>query len=409
MDEVIAWILAFVAIRYGPQIFRAASDVLTGKETVERSIGSLVNPAPTDRFEITLSQKDIPFKESLIRAYEVEVRGRICTRSINKAVLVTSILDITDEPTQPVIASFDFQQEEYSAVYQERVELGSVAAGNFFPNWVKVARVIPSALIAPFSGQRKLLVMARVLEADDVVFIEHGFHKEGTEHHAYASTELIVALTEKGWQEASAERREAVEIVLQAAVALGGVDGSFDVAEARVIQEWIRYQVHSAEVGQREALKERLNETFKTAHAQVRAGQLKLDQLVERLASFDLPSINRQLLDLLGAIASADQKISPEELELIRSVGDRLGVSQSDVAALAEAQFLAEGVSLSGDASPETIVGIGAEWSKEEIQAHLRKEFAKWNGRIQALSEPEERRKAQEMIDLIASLRKKYS
>ena len=57
----------------------------------------------------------------------------------------------------------------------------------------------------------------------------------------------------------------------------------------------------------------------------------------------------------------------------------------------------------------ESLLGIDPTWSNKKIQAHLGKEFAKWNGRLNTLPEGEERDNAQKMLDRIAETRKKYA
>ena len=59
-------------------------------------------------------------------------------------------------------------------------------------------------------------------------------------------------------------------------------------------------------------------------------------------------------------------------------------------------------------ASIETTLGIDPEWDGERIKSHLRKEFKKWNDRLTALPEGEERDNAQTMIDLISRAREQY-
>lgn len=56
----------------------------------------------------------------------------------------------------------------------------------------------------------------------------------------------------------------------------------------------------------------------------------------------------------------------------------------------------------------EALLGIDPEWDSSKIVAHLRGEFSKWNGRIQALEDHAEKEKAQKMIDAIAAARQKY-
>ena len=58
--------------------------------------------------------------------------------------------------------------------------------------------------------------------------------------------------------------------------------------------------------------------------------------------------------------------------------------------------------------SPEEIIGIEPDMSREEIKKHLRDAYKKWNQRV-ANTDPKIREQANKMIDIITELRKKYS
>ena len=64
--------------------------------------------------------------------------------------------------------------------------------------------------------------------------------------------------------------------------------------------------------------------------------------------------------------------------------------------------------SLTSEAGVESLVGIEEDWPVEEKKKHLRAEFQKWSNRLNTLPEGEERESAQEMLNTIAALRKKY-
>ncbi len=55
--------------------------------------------------------------------------------------------------------------------------------------------------------------------------------------------------------------------------------------------------------------------------------------------------------------------------------------------------------------SLEDLLGITDDMTEGQVNSHLRKEFQKWNSRLNTLPEGEERENAQRMLDLIASVR----
>ena len=61
-------------------------------------------------------------------------------------------------------------------------------------------------------------------------------------------------------------------------------------------------------------------------------------------------------------------------------------------------------------ASPaiEDLLSIDLEWSHEQIREYLRREFAKWNARLNTMAEGPDRDHAQYMLDKIGEARIKY-
>ena len=67
------------------------------------------------------------------------------------------------------------------------------------------------------------------------------------------------------------------------------------------------------------------------------------------------------------------------------------------------------GSSLNDSSSMEVVLGIDSSWDDDKIKTHLRKEFQKWNNRLNTLPAGKERDNAQAMLDSIAKARKKYT
>ena len=192
------------------------------------------------------------------------------------------------------------------------------------------------------------------------------------------------------------------------AVAVATLDGPLNPKEASVIQEWMRHHINQYSRDRQEKLKDRLNNAFKRAFERANAKNLNLDALISDLSKLGLRASNQLLLELLVKVISADNEVTPDEMGMIKNIGSRLGVDIDEIKAMADKAFLDMHVSAVDD-SLEGILGIAPDWTKDQILAHLRKEFAKWNGRIQALENEQEKKKAQQMLDAIASARKKYN
>ena len=405
MDGFWGWLLA-VGLYYA---IRAAFSDAKANSTADRSSRGATGSRQIDTLEVRARRDVLRLETREAPCFSVEIRGRLSKQFEVNAVSVLSLVDETGEESHPVISTLEDQQEQDSRVFQERKKIGRLPQDAYLDEWTHVGLVIPEALITPFSGSRRLSAVVRIMPESQVEQIGLGFHQESTRVLMMAHCQFPVTIEEVGYIEARERHQEALEIIVRTAVAMAAKDNGIQREEATIIKRWMKEQVASVGHRYKEDLKERLNAALKEAHTTALSGSLFVEPLVDKLASFSLPSANRQLLDLLSEVAGADSELAAAELEMIRDVGRRLGISQSEVEALSEARFLASGVQISTETSGESLLGIDPSWSKDQIRTHLRKEFAKWNGRIQALSTDEEREKAQSMIDLIAELRQKYS
>jgi hypothetical protein len=105
---------------------------------------------------------------------------------------------------------------------------------------------------------------------------------------------------------------------------------------------------------------------------------------------------------------AADGVADPEEMAVIRNVANALDLDMSEIEKMREGVTLSLSSSLTSDVGLESLVGIDDKWSDDQKKKHLRSEFQKWSNRLNSLPEGEDRQAAQNMLDSVASLRKKY-
>jgi hypothetical protein len=115
-------------------------------------------------------------------------------------------------------------------------------------------------------------------------------------------------------------------------------------------------------------------------------------------------------LELCYEVIAADGVAKPEELDLVRRIGNSLGISASELEALQDQKLIGVKAELESGAqqSLETVLGIDPSWDRDRARRHLREQFRKWNDRMAALQNSEERESAQQMLDLIAEARRRY-
>jgi hypothetical protein len=246
------------------------------------------------------------------------------------------------------------------------------------------------------------------MPAAEIPKIEYGLHKEGAEIFCTTSKDENIYFIENGYVEARRERQEAKEIIVQIAVAIANYEDEMSTSEGRVIQSWVREQIDSVSADDKDEIKEKLNSALKASFLQASNGGIALDELVSKLASLGLPSLNKSLIELLIKVAGANESMSTTLMTRVRGIGAELNIDYEDVKTMADKAFLESSNIQHSEDSLEGVLGIDPNWTKEQVLSHLRTEFAKWNGRIQALEDEDEKKKAQTMLDAIAAARKKY-
>ena len=116
-----------------------------------------------------------------------------------------------------------------------------------------------------------------------------------------------------------------------------------------------------------------------------------------------------EALDLCLDVMAADGVADENELQTIKNISESLGLDFEEIQKMKDQRLIKLSTDVESQSSVESMLGIDPEWSNDKIQRHLRSEFTKWNGRINTLSEGEERDNAQRMLNLIAEARKKYT
>jgi hypothetical protein len=130
----------------------------------------------------------------------------------------------------------------------------------------------------------------------------------------------------------------------------------------------------------------------------------------------EAPQIH-EALELAHEVMAADGVLDQSETKMIHKIATLIEIDPIDLETIRDKQLVSFKPAFANDDDPkggggsfdvESYLGIDPTWSNKKILVHLGKEFAKWNGRMNSLSEGPERDSAQQMIDLIGETRKKY-
>ncbi|MBC6440884.1 MAG: TerB family tellurite resistance protein [Rhodospirillales bacterium] len=339
---------------------------------------------------------------------EIKAKGVFPVSRRRRLAFIISVLDETTDQLKPVHSVVDAFQEPETICYQHRVEVGEVDPGSGFISWVRAGVVVPAMLVPPVGGERKLLVVLRLVDLDQKANINKGF---GEKNDAAVVGQHVLHITQtfktKGYEEQAEAENESRALTVKLAVAVAMADGSMDETEAQTISAWITKSLSELQGARRKRVKEVSNKAFKEAYKLAQRSELSLSQITADLNVLADEPYKYQAVELCFDVMAADGHADPDEIETICRIASALDINYDELQKMKDQRM----VKLSpptGAESAEAILGIDPTWSKERVRKYLRGEFAKWNGRLNSLSDPDERQRAQEMLNLIAEQRKKH-
>ena len=374
---------------------RGVKKVVTGKDTY-------FGPPQVKFVDEKLEGTDIVFKK-------VMFRGNISVpRSMNVASSI-SAFDATDgdDNLQILISMVEQAQEPETICFGMMNNIGQVNEGDSFTDWVQLGAIAPDLVQGPKSGTRTIKVVLRLFNANNPPDIRAGF-SDGGETFLVEVLEFDHHFTEKGYEEAAQDREEAQALSLKIGVAVAMADGSLDDAEGEILKNWIVREVSAYSDDKQKRLKKMFNESLKEGFAQAQSGNLALSPLVDRLAEIGEKKTKYDAVELCFDVMAADGVADPEEMVVIRKVADALGLDMDEIEKMREGVTLNLSTSLTSEEGLEALVGIEDGWSIDQKKKHIRSEFQKWSNRLNSLPEGDERDAAQNMLDNLSTLKKKY-
>ena len=374
---------------------RGVKKVVTGKDTY-------FGPPQLKFVDEKLEGTDIVFKKIMFR-------GNISAPRTMNAASSISAFDATngDDDLDFLISLVDQAQELDTVCFGMMNNIGQVNEGDSFTDWVQLGAIAPDLVQGPKSGNRTIKVVIRLFNANNPPSIRAGF-SDGGETFLVKTLEFDHFFKEKGYEEAAQDREEAQALSLKIGVAVAMADGSLDDAEGEILKNWIVREVSAYGEEKQKRLKKMFNESLKEGFAQAQSGNLALSPLVDRLAEIGEKKTKYDAVELCFDVMAADGVADPEEMVVIRKVADALGLDMDEIEKMRESVTLNLSTSLTSEEGLESLVGIEEGWSDDQKKKHIRTEFQKWSNRLNSLPEGDERDAAQNMLDNLSALKKKY-
>jgi tellurite resistance protein len=363
-----------------------------------------------DSFQVRLVNGRLGEDNDGLFVKEVEGKGLFPIRRTTNIGFFTSVFDSTSGELKPILSVIENFQETDSIVYQHRVDSGRTEPNQGYIDWVKLGVVIPEILQPPHSGKRNLDVFIRMVDMDNLPDITHGFSEP--DHPGVLWVQKLsfnYDFTEKGYEEETEHRDEAMGITAKIGIAVAMADGSLDDREGKVINAWVVRNIEPYSDEKKKHLKKVYNDAMKEAFTAAKNGDLSLSTLTSRLNEISEKSARYETIELCFDVMAADGVADAEELKTIRKIAEALDLDLDEIEKMRDQKIIGFNTDSSGQASIEDLLGIETHWDKDQIKKHLRTEFQKWNNRLNTLSEGRERENAQRMLDLIADARRNYA
>jgi tellurite resistance protein len=222
-------------------------------------------------------------------------------------------------------------------------------------------------------------------------------------------TKFSTNITEAGYKEENENKKEAQSLSIQVAMGLAFSDGSFDAAESKVIKEWAKRNIDSYPESDQVTLKASFNDAFTVSYNKGKNGLIDLSAVTARLSEIGDKKSKYDALELCHAVMGADGEIAATEMQFIDKIAKELDISSEVLQSMKDSVIVDVGSSINDSASVEAVLGIDSSWDEDNIKTHLRKEFQKWNNRLNTLPAGKARDNAQAMLDSIAEARKRYT
>ena len=344
-------------------------------------------------FEITLEKevKNIDGKD--ITTIIVKGKGILPLEGSSnpEATFISTVWDITDGKKSPVLCFIPNLQIKGRYFLEKTIPVPYDKT--IIKEWTPVGYIFPEACVFPKSKNRHLEVHLSILNNSYKVV------------QTYSST-IQFYNHQKGYEEITEDKIKFFKIKIQTLMKIAMADEKLDNKEKDFLSKQIEEFLENYEDEEREELKKEMNELLKQSYMDVCFEKMDLSSL---LSFFNQEATQADKYDLIQNcvnMMSIDGEINEKELMVIDEISDYLELDYKKVNELKDIHIL-KGSNLNSS-SPESILGIKPSWSDTEIHSHLRKEFIKWNSRMQNCSDKKERDHIQYMLDLISKMRLKY-
>ena len=358
--------------------------------------GSSGGYTPTEKFRMKISNDTVEGDDFTWDVFDIKIRGPVTGAYANfKAKFIVQAFDTTDGSEELIFSTYeDFQEKNSEVFWYESDSMPFPYEHTIIQDWIQVVKIPKMFLTFPRKGYRKLKFKVYVVNAttDKIIVEDH--------------TTVSYTNPDSGYTDSVEHREYLEEMMVKTAMLISASDGDMDDTEANIVKDWVKKRISRYNEDYQTEHKNRLNGYIKEAYTEIQNGSIDIYDVLDGIDNISSEGEKFELFQLCLDVARADGEADKKELEMIYDIADHMGLNENQVKSMIEKTLPI--TMHTGPLTPEEIIGINPSYmTKIEIKKHLMLEYKKWNQRV-ANTDPEIRKQAEEMIHMIADLRKKY-
>ncbi len=400
MDFGVIWIIIVIGI--------FLFNLFSGSEDSSSDIQEHINE---NAFTVTV-KKGLPPADTgvKIECYNVEMAGMISHPTDDQVKIILIIQDITDNSDEsdagaPILSAHEAFAEQGSRVLSVQ-RLYDSGPTHYFRDWVLFVPVPVDFIIPPHKGKRKLKFLLCVADSNTETY--RGGIDDTTKLKHFSTKIINFNFKEPGYMDELVNKDKVEDLTIKLGMTMAAVDGHLDQKELNVVKDWVKNLTSLLDEDKAEERKKYFSKFVKGAYTAAKDKKISLSNLVKEFNDIASKSQKYTAMQLLLDISGADGTLSKEEDVFINKIAKTTGINLATFKEMKNKVIAnVDNIDLSEKPSEESF-GITEDMDDAQKCKVLRKEFTKWNGQTNH-NNIKKRKRAKEMVKIIANLRKQYN
>lgn len=402
MDGGIVWLIILV----GWVLFS-----IFGKSDEEKTYEARKEIFDKIRLQLNVSDEIPPKERGLpnVKCIAVKVKGLFGNPNENKTKVFLTIHDNTDlgddEFGLPILSAHPSFSEPGSRVFTISA-VYDTSPDTYFPDWFSFIYIPKELLLTPKKGRRRLKF--NFTACDTATNVTHGAHDDLGTIHYNASDFYNLTTKEIGYMEELANKSKVEDLTIKLAMCMAATDGHLDQKELNVIKNWAKSLTLELDEDKADEKKKHFSSFIKKTYTEAKNKKVSISKLVSEFNDKASKGQKYLAIELMLNVASSDDKLAAEEEKFINKIAKTTGIDLKTFKEMKN-KIVAKVGSLDLSEKPsEESFGISDDMDDKEKCKILRKEYTKWNSQT-TQKDPKRKKRAKEMVKIIAGLRKQYN